>query len=413
MKVIALTLCLSFLVFLSFGQSKEREYKQKLTERASEFYKDYNFVKAIEIYKELDKLGSTTAPRKIGDCYRQMNDLVNAEVYYERAVQQDNINADYYFYYAQALMSNKKYTEAKRWFETFKAKEKNSTKADVMIIACEEAINRVEKHSPFQLINLDINSSAQDFAPYFYDKGILFTSSRIESFIRKKDAWTNTGYLDVYYSPLNWRDTIPGVSRIKGSVNTFNFHDGPACVNKEENKIYFTRNNVVSGSATKSRSGDIKLKIFSAEKSGEGFKDVHELEFNGDEYSSAHPSINFNEQIMYFTSDRAGGYGGTDIYYSTYNTNKSRWNRAVNAGPVINTEGNERFPFIHDSGSLYFASDGHLGFGGLDIFEAIPNDSLPFTFTEIQNLGAPFNTSRDDFSYIVDQNKITGYFGLQ
>ncbi|MEZ5002672.1 MAG: hypothetical protein R2730_06520 [Chitinophagales bacterium] len=410
MKNYALLFCFLLMTVLLFGQNKEREYRQKLSEKAAEFYKEYNFVKAIEIYKELDKLGSTVAPRKLGDCYRQMNDPVNAEVYYERTVQQQNINAEYYFYYAQALMSNNKYEAAKQWFETYKSKEENSTKADVLIEACEKAIHRIDENSAYHLLNLDINSSAQDFAPYFFDKGILFTSSRIESFIRKKDAWTNTGYLDVYYAPLNWRDTIPGVSKIKGSVNTFNFHDGPACVNKDGSRIYFTRNNVVDGSAKESRSGDIKLKIFSAERSGDSFKDVKELAFNGDEYSTAHPSVSFDEQIIYFTSDRAGGYGGTDIYYSTYDKQKSKWNRAENLGPVINTEGNERFPFIHESGTLYFASDGHLGFGGLDIFEAIPNDSLPNTFDEVNNLGAPFNTSRDDFSYIIDQNKITGYF---
>ncbi len=261
-------------VSASYGQSKDQAYKQKLSLKASKFYKEYNYVKALEIYEELDELGSVSAPRRIGDCYRQMNDMANAEKYYARAVKQKNVKPNYIFYYAQTLMSNSKYEAAMNWFMAYNRANPDSDRADKMIAACKEALTRMEENNTFKVINLDINSPAQDFAPYFYDNGILFTSSRIEGVIRKKDSWTNTGYLDVYYSPLNWRDTIPGVTKVKGNVNTFNFHDGPACVNKEGTKIYFTRNNVLAGSATKSRSGDIKLKIFSAEKSGDSFKNL-------------------------------------------------------------------------------------------------------------------------------------------
>lgn len=410
MKKFLLILTCSILTFGSFAQSKSHEYKQKLSLKAGKFYKDYNYVKALEVYKELDELGSISAPRRIGDCYRQMNDMINAELYYARAVKQKNVKPNYIFYYAQTLMSNSKYKAAIDWFKAYTQVNPDNDRADKMIQACENALKKQVENSVFKISNLDINSTAQDFAPSFYDKGILFTSSRIESVIRKKDSWTNTGYLDVYYSPLNWQDTIPWISRVKGNVNTFNFHDGPACANKEGTKIYFTRNNVVAGSATKSRSGDIKLKIFSAEKYGDGFRNLHELEFNGNEYSSAHPSVNHNDKVVFFSSDRAGGYGGTDIYYSSYNETKKRWNRAVNVGSEVNTEGDEKFPFIHDSGALFFASNEHMGLGGLDIFKAIPHDSIPNKFIAIENLGEPFNSSRDDFSYIVDSNKITGYF---
>lgn len=410
MKSVYLILGILLFSVSLFGQSKEQEQKQKLLEKGRKLYKEYNYVKAAFVYKELEALGSKSATARIGDCYRNMNDMVNAEFYYAKTVKQKSVNSIYYFYYAQTLMSNEKYEAAMNWFQVYQRKEPKSDKADNLIKACKNVLKSSADKSNFEIINLDINSPAQDFAPCFYDKGIVFTSSRIGGLFRKRDMWTNTGYLDVYYSPLNWRDTIPGVNKVKGNVNTINYHDGPACINTTGDKIYFTRNNYVSGKATESRSGEIKLKIYSGTKSKDGFKNVKELNFNGNEYSCAHPSINHDESIIYFASDKGGGYGGTDIYYSTYNTHKKKWSRPINAGPAVNSAGNERFPFIHESGSLFYASDGKMGFGGLDIFEAIPNDSIPTQFDTIFNLGVPFNSSRDDFSYIIDENRITGYF---
>jgi tetratricopeptide (TPR) repeat protein len=413
MNRLILIACYVLISVATFGQNSDQELKQKLLLKGNELYKEAKYSKALPVYLELDELGSTAAPAKIGDCYREMNDLANAEKYYARAVEQKNVHHRYFLYYGQALMSNAKYEEAKEWFLKCKAADPNNASVDALITACEQAIKTsvsVKSVSNIKVQNLDINSSEADFSPYFYDKGIIFTSSRSESIIRKKDSWTNTGFLDVFYAPIHWRDTVAVVEKLKGAVNTFNFHDGPACVNKTASKMYFTRNNVVAGSATESKSGDIKLKIFSAEKTGEGFKNIVELDFNSDEYSCAYPSINADETVIYFASDKAGGLGGTDIYYSTYNKEKFRWNKPVNAGPVINTPQDERFPFIHENGTLYFASNGHIGLGGLDIFAAKPDTTAPLLFVSIQNLGSPINSSKDDFGYILDPSERTGYF---
>jgi tetratricopeptide (TPR) repeat protein len=410
-KIIVLTYCLLFSI-TGFSQSGDQELKQKLLLKGNELYKEAKYSKALPVYLELDELGSTAAPAKIGDCYREMNDLVNAEKYYARAVVQKSVHHRYFLYYAQALMSNANYEEAKKWFLLFKAEDPLNKQVDALITACEQAIKTAgtaQIVNNIKVYNLDINTEDAEFSPYFYDKGIIFTSSRIESAIRKKDSWTNTGFLDVYYAPINWRDTIASVEKLKGAVNTFNFHDGPACLSKSGEKIYFTRNNVVAGAATESKSGDIKLKIFSAEKTGEGFKNILELDFNSDEYSCAHPSISADEKIIYFSSDKAGGFGGTDIFYSTYSEIKGKWNRPENAGAAVNTPQDERFPFIHEDGTLYFSSTGHIGLGGLDIFAATW-DSVSNTFNSVKNLGKPYNSPKDDFSFIIDDSKNTGYF---
>jgi tetratricopeptide (TPR) repeat protein len=364
----------------------------------------------MEIYKQLEADDSRTAIRKLGDCYRMMNDLESARHYYKLAVEQENIAATYYLYYAQSLMNSGDYAAAKTWFETYRTHEPDSRLADRMIEACDRALENSITQTPFELISLDLNSAVSDFGPAFYQNGILFTSSRMESIIRKKDTWTNAGYLDVYYVPVTWQeDTVYSVEKLRGSVNTFSYHDGPASVNREEDRIYFTRNNVLAGDAQTSRTGEIKLKIYAAERSGEGFKNVVELDFNGNEYSCAYPSVNYNESVIYYASDKAGGYGGTDIYYSTYDPGKARWSKPVNAGEHVNTEGDERFPFIHEDGTLYFASNGHLGYGGLDIYAASPVTTGSLEYVAVRNLGKPFNSERDDFSFIIDPAGVSGF----
>jgi outer membrane protein OmpA-like peptidoglycan-associated protein len=129
-----------------------------------------------------------------------------------------------------------------------------------------------------------------------------------------------------------------------------------------------------------------------------------EMPFNSDNYSCGHPSLSVNDSVLYFTSDMPGGYGGADIYLSE--RTDSGWTAPRNLGPEINTEGNEMFPYIHESGVLYFASNGHLGLGGLDIFKAIPNNEK----FQIENMGYPLNSKYDDFSLTMDEEQKGGYF---
>ena len=131
------------------------------------------------------------------------------------------------------------------------------------------------------------------------------------------------------------------------------------------------------------------------------------LRVNSDYYSTGHPSVSPDRKLLYFTSDRPGGYGGTDIYYSEIH-DRGGVGSPVNAGPIVNTEGNEMFPFINEEGKLFFSSDGHVGFGQLDIFSTISNEDGEIV--DIINLGTPINSSKDDFAYYGLPNGIDGYF---
>ena len=133
--------------------------------------------------------------------------------------------------------------------------------------------------------------------------------------------------------------------------------------------------------------------------------EIFPFHFNSDEYSTGHPTISADGKTVYFSSDRPGGFGGVDIYVTNLNQDSS-WSEPKNLDSLINTEGNELFPFFHNNTkTLYFASNGHVGLGGLDIFATqIEGSKMP------ENLGHPINTQFDDFGLIINHKQKGGFF---
>lgn len=170
--------------------------------------------------------------------------------------------------------------------------------------------------------------------------------------------------------------------------------------------MYFTRSNYINKKTKKDKKGVVRLKIYKAQKIHGEWTNIEELPFNDDSFETAHPTLTPNEDRLYFASDRPGGYGMSDIYYTEINEDGS-FGKVTNAGDQINTAGRESFPFIGFGNSLYFASDGHPGLGGLDIFISKP---AQLSFSEVANLGMPVNSSADDFSFTINEKLKAGYF---
>jgi outer membrane protein OmpA-like peptidoglycan-associated protein len=210
-------------------------------------------------------------------------------------------------------------------------------------------------------------------------------------------------FLDLYVTDVSNHQFLDP----KKFSNTFNkkMHDGPASFSKDGKFMAFTRNNYNG----KSSDGIIKLQIYfcEQEKSGKWGKEVP-FRLNDKEYSVGHPSLSKDGKTMFFASDMPGGYGGVDLY-KINKRESGDWGEPENLGPEINSSGNEMFPFYHeDSDFLFFASNGHLGLGGLDLFIAQKNnDGKGF---KIMNLGTPVNTRFDDFSLILDEEMKFGFF---
>lgn len=247
----------------------------------------------------------------------------------------------------------------------------------------------------YSIGRLEVNSEASDFSPAYYKDGLVFTSSRAEGNTgSRKFAWDGSHYLNLFYAPL--AGAAPQVSTI--GTNTV-FHDGMACFYQYGTKVIFTRNE-----SSRNDNGKRQLILMQADVDFQGqWFNIRELPFNDPSYSISHPAITQDGQTLYFVSNMKGGYGETDIY--RVRKSGDGWGKPENLGPSVNTSGREMFPTVYGD-ELIFASDGHPGMGGLDIYEAEPLSDDAFL---VHNAGYPINTSSDDFGLITKDGR-QGYF---
>ena len=391
---IILTIGCLFLTFASFAQM----------DKADKLFTDYKYAQAIELYKPIADKGNIRAVRKIAECYRKINDYDNAEKYYAIVVADKNALPKTFLYYGQILMTNEKYDDAKIWLQKYLTlkPDGDTAIARTLLTSCEKSKAGITTERRLLFQNLKaLNSTASDFCAFPYEDGILFTSARQG----KINATSGSGFQEVFYARRT-KDSTYDIEAVKGVVNSRNYNSGPACIDTARQIMYFTKNNFQYGDAVTNKKGDVTLKIFSAKKGNENWKDIKQLELNDQESSCAFPSINKEGNMLYFTSDRGGGYGGKDIYYSILVNGV--WSKPKNAGKSINTAGDERYPFVHADGTLYFSSTGLPGYGGMDIFKCVPNKLGEFGKPE--NLGKPFNSATDDFGFYLDGNYEKGFF---
>jgi len=250
-----------------------------------------------------------------------------------------------------------------------------------------------------------INSGKLEYSPAFYEDGIVFISSRPSAKKYKiKDTRIDKNIMSIFLARRTEAGLLqnpePFAEELLSTV-----HEGPITFDRTADNIFFTRNNIVKGRPKKAKDGIVKLKIYSAAKVGEKWSNIKELRFNNNDYNTAHPTISVEGDVLYFSSDREGGMGGMDIW--KVNRVGDEWSTPENMGPTINTDSDEIFPFIHADGTLYFASSGHSGFGGLDLYSS---SYVNNQYTDVVNLGKPFNTENDDFGFIIDRDKKNGYF---
>lgn len=248
-----------------------------------------------------------------------------------------------------------------------------------------------------------INTEHLDFSPAWYHDGLVFISSRKRGgFV---DPKIGERFFQMYFSRLD-----PNGSPVKAEVFSTNLntqlHEGPVSFSRAGDRIYFTSNNQKRGVQRTDATGRVRLRIFTAQNSPQGWTAIQSMPFNSDEWSTMHPSLSHDGERLYFSSDRPGGYGGYDLWY--VRKAGDGWSEPVNMGPAVNSEGNEVFPYIHPGGNLFFSSDGlEDGPGGLDIYSVnteLGEDATP------QVLAEPYNSSYDDFGFIIDDAGLRGFF---
>lgn len=255
-----------------------------------------------------------------------------------------------------------------------------------------------EDSSLYKIKDLSINSGLGDFAPNFTKNGITFATQSVNTkAIQTAYGWDNKYYINILEANYI-NDTTLGSPRLLKNQFLSKAHDGPVSFNSSGNMMAITKNTLV-----KKKGVDVvNLSIYFSNLVNGTWSDLTPFVYNNDQYNVGHAVFAENDKALYFVSDKSGGFGETDIYVSRLNKD-GNWSEPINLGPTINTDQNEMFPFVQGN-NLFFASNGHFGIGGLDIFEqALQSGEKP------KNLGFPINSSSDDFGYITDSTELKGY----
>jgi peptidoglycan-associated lipoprotein len=380
--------------------------------KADRLFEEGGYAKAAGIYKKVAGSKKVPAARiepayfNYTECYRRTGKPRDAEMAYNTFFRRHKVadNPELYLRYGQVLMSNEKYEQALVQFEHYRQERPDDPQADVALASLEWVKNYPDDSLTYAVEPVSaFNQTANDFAPAFgaddYET-LLFTSTRKTDNTGKKTYdVTGTLYSDIYFTRLARNGRWDKPRNLGKEINT-KFDDGAAVFNSSYTTLFFTR-------CVKVRREKSGCQIYTAQRTGDEWSEPENLKLVPDSLTAAHPSLSDDDLTLYFVSDLPGGAGKMDIWKVTRNGPSDDWGEPINAGAQINTQGNEMYPFAHANGTLYFASDGHPGFGGLDIFRALPDSLAGWT---IENAGRPLNSSADDFAIIFERDNERGYF---
>ncbi len=390
---------ITYIILISIFALYSTHAQKTKIETADKAYNSLGYINANKIYRSLAESGYGSAKiyERIGNSDFFNANYEQASYWYKKLIQvNNNPKPNIALRYAQSLRVIGNDKEAQKWYDYFKTSTSFFDKTEILPVEMPDKW--------FKISNLTVNTEEIEFAPYIAQGKLYFSSSRITSKYRYNpvDPWTGLGYLNIFEQEINEGKLVKKARKIAGDVNS-NYHESSICISKDGKTLYFTKN------APKKAEGGthIKhLKIYRATlKKGE-WVNIEELSINGEEFSTAHPALNFTEDKLYFSSDRPGSFGQTDIYVASIEADGSFTN-IKNLGSKINTPGRESFPFVSKQNELYFSSDGYMGYGGYDVFYVKIKDSG--TYSRLVHLGSPLNSKWDDFS-LFSESTTTGLF---
>jgi outer membrane protein OmpA-like peptidoglycan-associated protein len=377
---------------------------------ADKAYRHYEYQAAIEEYTDLVKKNPNDGQAlfNLANSYRLIFETIEAERWFAKAVENyDNPVAK--LYYAQMLLTNGKYVKAQEWFNQFATVAPNSEDARRAYEFARFAKKLSEEGmqpGDYKVEKVPFNSEKLDFSPVMRNpQEMVFASNRdgvIKS--KKNDPWTDDNFVSLFSVKINADGSYADPVLLPEGINS-KLHEGPACFTDNGNTIYFTRSDYVKGKRGFDKNKNTRLQIYRSKLVEGEWETPVKLNFNSSDYSSCHPTLSKDGKMMIFASDRPGGFGDMDLYVTTWQD--TAWTEPKNLGGQINTSGSEVFPFLGEDGHLYFASNFHVGFGGLDVFRARWKNEM---WRDPVNLGAPINSNRDDFGFIANSSITQGYF---
>lgn len=397
-------LCFSFCITIGFAQNK--------LSKANKLFKEYSFVaaaKAYEEYLEKEKSPSTQALKNAGDSYYFIDDMRNASKWYQRLydVQGTSVDEEHFLRYIESTKAILDYDRADKATKEYLTKRGDQKRIAHYATQKRQMDSLSKSKSLYTAFNLPSNSDKADFGTAFFGNKIVYSSSKDKTkFNQKLYNWSQEPFLTLYVSERNVENGSFFNEQVFLPNVQSKYHESTVAFNKDLTRVYYTTNILKKKKLVNDEEGTNNFRIVRG--TIEDLKLVHseDIFFNSPKYSVGHPAVSQDGKWLFFASDMPGGYGGADLYVSSI-ADDGTIGTPKNLGPEINTAANDMFPSF-TNGKLYFASDGHFGWGGLDIYESTFYGDLKFT--EPRNLGAPINSNKDDFGYIVDSSDDFGYF---
>ncbi|MFO7868833.1 MAG: OmpA family protein [Bacteroidales bacterium] len=387
--ILIVLFCFGFLSAMSQSMRKaDNEFENKKYMVAAEMYQD--------IFPEIENEDEITeVAYKIGECYRIINKYNKANTWFKKAIDRGYEKHDIQFKYAMTLMMAEEYKQAEKLLRTYLNTNPNQEfkkVAKLKIKSCTFAQKNTDSLR-FSTRNLqEINTQANEFAPKTVKNKIIFTSSRYtEDSTRYRIM--GDGFENLYETTINeGQDMFTTPELLKGEINS-DLNNGTLAFDTKRNLGYFMQCNGLSG-----KDKNCNIYVSEYNEKDNTWEKPSIFQHNSKKYSSGHPALSPDGNTLYFVSNNPEGLGGTDIWMTRRtedeNGNEGKWTKPVNPGTPINTALNEMFPYMFDDSRLYFSSNGHIGYGGLDMYYTEIQDSV---FSEPENLKKPFNSSADDF----------------
>lgn len=356
-----------------------------------------------------------------GECLRILNQK-RALQCYKNAIRYRYPDSIVYLRYAQVAHYQGQYGEADKNYQLYLQSKPDDYVAQAGHYACAQISDWKKEPTRYKIKPAkEFNAKrSSNFAPAFIGlsaDAIMFTSNRQQNssskkmtrtssvtgaqrfqlWTARKDAagkWIDIDMPDGLYGEENDAENDSTGGKAAGTAEI-----GVCCFSQDGKTMYFTYMKPINGQ-------DLGAKIYTTSRAAGEWAEPHEVKlFQDSSITVGHPALSPQADTLYFVSDAPGGFGGKDIWFAEYAEGK--WVTPQNMGPLINTAGDEMFPTIHPDGTLYFASNGHPGYGGLDLFKAVRDTLGDY---HLFNMGTPFNSNFDDFGITFEGKSQDGYF---
>ncbi len=401
---------LAIFVFL-FSLAQTDLYAQKKSRKMIKADNAFNleqYVKAAELYKKAYQKTKIRAVKaeiifKQAECYRLSGNIKRAESYYKRAIKAKYPDVIVYLRYADMLRMQDDLAEAKIQYTKYIQLNPTDVSGEMGLKSCDFALKWKDLPTRYKVELMPlVNSRNSDYSPAFGNgeyTEMYFTSSRKGGLTDKIDARTGETFSDVYFTKINKKGkwSLPIV--VAEPINTEG-NEGSVALNKRGTVMYLTQCKVEKKKA-------LGCGIYVSKRKGKLWGTPQLLQIKVDSNTTiGHPALSEDETVLIFSSDMSGGYGGKDLWMSVKGK-RNRWSDPINLGPMVNTPGDEMFPFLHTDGTIYFSSNGHVGMGGLDIYKTSQDENGAYKLPI--NLKSPVNSSADDFSMIIEKDGERGY----